>query len=70
MAWVDYRKACDFVPLSWIKECLKLFGVAENVRELLKRSMENWKLALTSSGENLEDVPVKRGSFQGDSLLL
>ena len=68
MAWVNHRKAYDFVPHSWINECLKLFGVAENVREFLKTGMENRKFALTSNGEDMGDVPVKRGIFQGDSL--
>ena len=27
MAWIDYKKAYDMVPHSWIKECLDLFGV-------------------------------------------
>ena len=25
MAWIDYKKAYDMVPHSWIKECLDLF---------------------------------------------
>ena len=29
---MDYKKAFDMVPHSWIKECLDLFGVAENIR--------------------------------------
>ena len=45
-----------------------MFGVAENVRTFLERSMNQWKLSLTSSGEVLGDVDVKRGIFQGDSL--
>ena len=28
MAWIDYKKAYDMVPHSWIIECLDLFGVA------------------------------------------
>ena len=31
MAWIDYKKAYDFVPHSWIKECMEIFGIAENV---------------------------------------
>ena len=31
MAWIDYRKAYDMVPHSWIIECLEIFGVARNV---------------------------------------
>ena len=53
---------------SMINECMELFGIAENVRNFLEKSMEQWKLSLTSNGEDLEEVDVKRGIFQGDSL--
>ena len=68
MAWIDYKKAYDFVPHSWISECMEIFGIAENVRNFLLRSMGQLKLSLTSNGEDLGDVHVKRGIFQGDSL--
>ena len=29
MAWVDYKKAYDMVPHSWIVECLQLAQVPE-----------------------------------------
>ena len=32
MAWIDYKKAYDIVPHSWIIECLYLFVTAENTR--------------------------------------
>ncbi|XP_063595812.1 uncharacterized protein LOC134772704 [Penaeus indicus] len=68
MAWIDYKKAYDMVPHSWIIECLELFGIAENVRKFMSDSMRSWKLELTSSGESLGDVHIHRGIFQGDSL--
>ena len=40
MAWIDYKKAYDFVPHSWIKECMEMFGIAENMRTFLEKSME------------------------------
>ena len=40
MAWIDYEKACDMVPHSWIIECLDLFRAAENMKSLLVNSME------------------------------
>ena len=40
MTWIDYKKAYDLVPHSWIKECMELMGIAENVRELLEKSMK------------------------------
>ena len=46
MAWIDYRKAYDFVPHSWILECLDMLGIADNVRRFLEKSMKKWKLLL------------------------
>ena len=43
IAWIDYKKAYDMVPHSWIIECLDLFGVAENIKNLLANSMESGK---------------------------
>ncbi|CAB3978867.1 Hypothetical predicted protein [Paramuricea clavata] len=68
MAWIDYRKAYDMVPHSWIVECMSMFKIAANVRTFVESSMENWKTELTSSGESLGNVNIRRGIFQGDSL--
>ena len=68
MAWIDYRKAYDMVPHSWIGECLEMFGIAVNVRQFLLSSMKKWKTELTSCGQQLGVVNINRGIFQGDSL--
>ena len=68
MAWIDYRKAYDMVPHSWIIECLEIFGIAGNVERFIHRSMAQWKTELTSCGERLGHVHIRRGIFQGDSL--
>ena len=34
MTWIDYKNTYDIVPHSWIKKCLDLFGVAENIKFL------------------------------------
>ena len=47
---------------------MEIFGIAENVRDFLQGSMKQWKLSLMSNGEELGDVDIKRGIFQGDSL--
>ena len=65
MAWIDYKKAYDMVPHSWIIECLDLFGVAEKIK---RNSMEKWKVMLCSGNSELGKVEIKRGIFQGDSL--
>ena len=68
MAWMDYRKAYDFVPHSWILECLDMLGIADNVIIFLEKSMKKWKLLSTSNGLDLCEVDVNRGIFQGYSL--
>ena len=68
MAWIDYKKAYDMAPYSWIIECLDLFGVAENIKSLLVNSIEKWKVKLCSGNSELGEVEIKRGIFQGDSL--
>ena len=68
MAWIDYKKAYDMVPHSWIIKCLDLFGVAENIQSLLVNSMEKWKVMLCSENSELGEAEIKRGIFQGDFL--
>ena len=68
MGWLDYRKAYDLIPHSWLKECLKMFGAAENVKTLLTNNMKEWSTMLTSCGEAIGEVKFARGIFQGDSL--
>uniref|UniRef100_A0A1X7TDD6 Reverse transcriptase domain-containing protein n=1 Tax=Amphimedon queenslandica TaxID=400682 RepID=A0A1X7TDD6_AMPQE len=68
LAWIDYKKAYDMVPHSWIVECLDMMGCAENVRNLLEKSMSQWKCELNAGGTVLGEVPINRGIFQGDSL--
>ena len=64
---IDYKKAYDMVPYSWIIECLDLIGVADNVKSLLVNSMEKWKIMLYSRNSELDEVEIKPGIFQGDS---
>ena len=68
ITWIDYKKVYDFVSQSWLNECMYLFRKADNMRNFLEKNMEQWKLFLMSNGENLGEVDVKRGIFQGDSL--
>ena len=67
MAWIDYKRVYDMVPHSGIKECLNLFGVAENIKRLLLNSMEKWKVMMCSGISELGEVEIKRGVSQEDS---
>ena len=63
MAWIDYKKAHDFVPHSWISECMELFEIANNMRNFLKKSMKQRKLSIMSNGKDLGEVDVNKGMF-------
>ena len=56
------------VPDWWIKECLDLFGVAENIKTSLVNSMKKWRVLLYARNSELGEVDIKQGTFQGDSL--
>ena len=52
------------VPHPWIKECLDLLGVAENIKILLVNSMEKWGVMLCAGDSELGEVDIKRGIFR------
>ena len=59
IAWIDYKKAYDMVPCSWIIECLDFFGVAENIKSLLVNSMKKWKVMLCSENSESGEVEIE-----------
>ena len=68
MCWIDYQKAYDMVPHSWIGETLRAYGVAKNIISFVTRSMETWNVWLYHQREVICNIPIRRGIFQGDSL--
>ena len=68
MAWIDYEKVYDMDTHSSILESLEFVQVSDNILEFVKRSMANWQTELTSRGESLAKVNIRRGINQGDSL--
>ena len=40
MAWIDKKKGYEIVPHRWICKCLEMFGIANNVQDLLNNSMK------------------------------
>jgi len=68
MAWIDYRKAYDSVPHSWIMRCLQLYKVDQKIYRFITASMEYWQIRLTCGKEEIGDVKIRRGIFQGDAL--
>ena len=63
MIWVDYAKAYDSVPHSWILECLSLFKVYPAVLKFMTIVMSMWKTELFLNNTSLGNVDIRRGIF-------
>jgi len=68
MGWIDYRKAYDMVPHTWITSVFSMLGISDNIKKFITESMKGWRTILESEGLQLGEVQIKRGIFQGDSL--
>ena len=68
MVWIDYRKAYNMVPQSWIIDSLKLYKVSDENIKFIVKTMKNWKMKLTAGGKCLAEGKIQRGIFQGDVL--
>ena len=68
MGWIDYQKAFDMLPHSWMIDCLYSLGLNKKLISFLQSTMKNWRVELTCNNENLGEVEIKRGIFQRDSL--
>ena len=72
-AWIDYKKAFDSVSHEWILKALQLYKISPIISNFLSISMTKWKTRLFLSHNTgtcrSECLGIKRGIFQGDSLL-
>ena len=41
MAWIEYKKAYDMVPHSWISESLEMLGISNNVSDFLNNNIKS-----------------------------
>ena len=67
MAKIDFKNTYDLVPHSLILESLKMFGVAQNIIDMLGKSMLNWKTHLQLKHSTIGEVDINRRILQGDS---
>ena len=74
VAWLDYKKAFDSVPHSWILESLKLAKVPLKIIRAIEHLMTKWRTKLSLHGEDAsietDQLEYHRGIIQGDTLSL
>ena len=56
MAWIDYKKAYDMVPQSWIINCLKMYKISHEVINFIEKAMKTWRVELTAGGRSLPEA--------------
>ncbi|KAL0810623.1 hypothetical protein ABMA28_010737 [Loxostege sticticalis] len=65
--YIDYRKAYDSVPHSWLLKVLDIYKINPLITHFLQTAMQKWKTSLKMSDTQTEPIAIKRGIFQGDS---
>jgi hypothetical protein len=72
MAWIDYQKAFDRVPRSWIIKSLEITGINNKIISFTKKVMSHWRTLMRLHTENklieTENIETQCGILQGDSL--
>ena len=58
MAWIDYKKAYDYVPNSWILESLELYKIHPSIKEFIATSMNHWKTTLLANNQDIDTVNI------------
>lgn len=72
IAWVDYQKAFDSVPHTWIERILRLYKVDPTTINFITASMRSWRTSLNVCVNRecyvTDTIAITKGIFQGDSL--
>ena len=58
MACIDYKKAYDMVPQSWIINCLKMFQRSYEVIYFIEKRRKNWRVELTVGERSLAEAKI------------
>ncbi|KAL0878572.1 hypothetical protein ABMA27_003656 [Loxostege sticticalis] len=70
--FIDYQKAFDSVPHTWLFYVLNLYKIHPTIVTFLKSATQKWQtvLKIKQSGNSLTTDPIRiqRGIFQGDAL--
>jgi len=66
MYWIDYKKAFNSVPPTWISVVLTLYKVTPSIVTFFQKSMTTWRTILQAGSSVLGTVSISSGIFQGD----
>ena len=61
MARIDYKKAYDMIPQSWIIDCQKMYKIFDEVVKFISETLKTWKVELTTGGTTLAEMKIQNG---------
>ena len=74
LLWIDYKKAYNSVPHSWIQKVIILYKGNPTITEFIKTTIPNWKININLPNKNgpiiLNKINITTGIFQGDTFSL
>lgn len=72
MCYIDYQKAFDSIPHSWLIQVLQIYKIHPRLIRFLSQTMKTWrtKIILSTSKTKIEteEINITTGIYQGDSL--
>ena len=68
MAFIDYQKAYDSIPHSWILKAMEMCKINPQIIRLFESSFQQCVVNIVQSGSALGKIHIKRGLFQGDAV--
>ena len=68
MTGIDFKKAYDMFPQSWIIKCLKMYELSHEVINFIEKTKKTWRVELTAGGRSLAEAKFQRCIFQSDAL--
>jgi len=71
MAWIDYKKAFDSLPHTWIVTVMEMYQICPTIRQFVEASIIEWKTKMwlyhTEGHVKRGTVAIKQGIFLSDS---
>ena len=72
IAYIDYRKAFDLVPHTWLIDILQVYKIDQNIINSLQELSKKWTITLQDIVKNYrimsDPIRIQRGIYQGDNL--
>ena len=59
MVWIDFKKADDIVPQSWIIDCLKMYVISNEDIKFIENNIKNWRVELKTGRKSLTEVKIQ-----------